>query len=619
MTQKNYIENQYSKMERALKRGPIYSKFNNLDNQSKKSFVHILVGIHEYIFAYSHVDLPLNEVFFEYTVSNITDATFSGISGNGGQADNNIDGFLFLDSDGLLVSGDDPQEVCKIVLYQSKSGFKSINADTEINQLLINLQSIIDYIQHPKKTINLVSNNVLEKVYNILSVEGIDRVSLLPLLISLNHEPNTSNFKISPTSISAFNNNYNYGLDFDEIIFSISSLAKLNITQTKTSSLKLTKITSYPYPSSKVYPYIGFAYIFDYLNFLNKFVDKSFDQRFLLDEGLFLKNIRSNIGNTAVNKAIYSTFLAGPETFPGDMWWLSNGITIIAKDISISGNSVKLTLPSIVNGQQTSRQLAAAFVKDQTKFLENNPSFSPWKLMIKIFVGNYDDENVNELISQIISGLNSQSAINNNSIDLIYEETLSFKDALSKEKIQFEIRNGEYSQNSEFIEKNQKKDILYIEEFIQYAASAMFVKDNNSPINIGKIRSSKRFIVRDFHRDLFVKNHIDQNDLVLLAQSIKLFKKNLSFTQEEVQMGMQYLSFAVFRLAFMKFQVDIIENKETTCLINKDIFKYFTTPNIEKMKNRLAKMMDDYPNSNWDQVSKLAKFQEMLESVLNQG
>lgn len=616
MTDKDYLNQKNSNMEKALKKSSRASNFNKMDDTSAKSFIHILVGIHEYIFAYFHIDLKIDDAFFEYTIPYITDVTFSEISGNKVIADNEIDGIFFIDPDGFLVSGDDSQEISKIVTYQSKSSSSSNKSDKEISNLLNSLQEIINDIKNLDKKSSLVPNNILDKVHDILLSRGINEVELVPLFISLNHNPKISDFNISPTKIESFNNNNNYNLELNKIILSSSTLSQLNIEQTPTSTLHLAEISSHPYPNSKIHPYIGFVYIFDYLDFLNQHKNKSVSQEFLLDEGLFLKNVRANVGDTQVNKAIKSTFSEGPNSFSGDMWWLSNGITIVAKDIELSGENVTLTEPSIVNGQQTSRQLANAFLNDKDKFLDNNPSYSPWKLMVKIFVGNYEDENIDELLNKIISGLNSQSSINKNSIDLIYKETTSFKEALSKKNIQLEIRNGEFSRNEAYVKKNKKENILYIDEFIQYAASALFIKETNYPISIGKIRSSKNIIVRDFHKKLFIMNGIDQQDLILLARTIPQFKKNLMMTEDEIKMGMQYLSFAIFRLIFRKFQYENGTNEKEGLLINNEIFNYFKPDGIKSIKDKLAEMIKKYPNINWDQESKTADFQKKLDEIV---
>nr|WP_236759054.1 AIPR family protein [Adlercreutzia mucosicola] len=74
-----------------------------------------------------------------------------------------------------------------------------------------------------------------------------------------------------------------------------------------------------------------------------------------LEKSLFEANIRDYQGSNAVNKAIRGTLQSDSEV---DFWWLNNGITILADDVSRDmDNSITLTNPRIVNGLQTSNEI----------------------------------------------------------------------------------------------------------------------------------------------------------------------------------------------------------------------------------------------------------------------
>lgn len=582
------------------------SPYSTTNTTIESSFIHILVGINEYLKIKWGSEQDIDDSFFEYIIPNITDDTFSKITNNNVKNDNYIDGVIFLDNDNELVSGDNISEVSKVILYQSKSGNSGHSAS--------DLKNLCQSIENLKINVSkIMMNSVLKKVVNIFKADL--NVSFFPLYISLDSKPKIDSNVHSMVDpfVESLNTHEGFDFNFQDLVFSISDFSNYSPKSTDTSELRISELKEHLYGNSSVHTYTGFTHIYNYLNFINS-EKKDFLEKFKLDEGLFLKNVRANIGNNGVNKGIYNTFLQGPSAFNGNIWWLSNGITIIAKDIEIKGDTIKLISPSIVNGQQTSRQLANAYSEHKEEFIKNNPSYSSWQFMIKIFIGDYSNSDVSNLIDNIIIGLNSQSAVTKNSVDLIYTETLELQSYLNEKGIQLEIRRGELSKNQDFLVRNDKKNILYIEELIQYATSAIFIKDDdNKSISIGKIRSSKSIIVNNYHKKLFKNNEISKDDLCTLAKSIKIFKNNLAFTEDEMKLGLGYLTFAIFRLIFMKYR-----NLNHYVLIDTNIYDEMSSKNIEDIKTELMAELKKNPTVNWDQESKKSTFQHILDSMYPQ-
>lgn len=602
--QQQHLEKVANTLSKKLSSGAYGSKYNDLGNH-KHAFDHILIGVFEYLDINFNAFTDIDDTFFEYIIPNITDNVFKSISENDSSYDNSIDGVIFLDRSNLLISGDEPTEVGSIIFYQSKSGTSgSFCKDSQA--FLSALENVV--LGNNK----IISNNVLVKVRKVMQSQ-ID-VTYVPLYISLE-----SVIKIDQSVRDMVNPyldslNEQEGFDFtlDDYIFNRNTLSKLPSRTTSHANLRMLELNEHPYGNSDLHPYVGFSQIYNYLDFLNS--TNSLDD-FTLDYGLFSRNIRSNIGNNAVNKDIFNTFMQGPNIFTGDIWWLSNGITIVAKSITVKGDTVTLENPSIVNGQQTSRQLANAFQKDRAKFLTNNPKFSPWKFMVKIFVGDYDKEDISDLIDQVIVGLNSQSAVNKNSADLVYSETLELQKKFQKDNQILEVKRGEFSQNINFTKRNDKSKILYIEELIQYSLAANFVLDNsNNPVSIGSIRSSKSTVVRMYHKKIFKnqKNNLDQ--LVMLGKTISMFKKNIKLTDDEYQAGMGYLTFAIFRIFFMKYRQ---KSNNSQLIIDKDIYSKITVENIKSIKEVLLSKMRLEKNVNWDQKSKTSSFETILDNIIS--
>jgi hypothetical protein len=78
-----------------------------------------------------------------------------------------------------------------------------------------------------------------------------------------------------------------------------------------------------------------------------------------LDDWLFESNVRDHQGRVDVNQAIQGTL---EQPAGEDFWWLNNGITMIAKDVSISGGTeLWMEEPQIVNGMQTCAEIHKHF------------------------------------------------------------------------------------------------------------------------------------------------------------------------------------------------------------------------------------------------------------------
>ena len=75
-------------------------------------------------------------------------------------------------------------------------------------------------------------------------------------------------------------------------------------------------------------------------------------------ERVFEGNVRDYQGNTEVNKAIRDTLERDGDE---DFWWLNNGVSIICSSATLSGKTLTLENPEVVNGLQTSREIAHVF------------------------------------------------------------------------------------------------------------------------------------------------------------------------------------------------------------------------------------------------------------------
>lgn len=123
--------------------------------------------------------------------------------------------------------------------------------------------------------------------------------------------------------------------------------------------------------------------------------------RFLRGDGekvkaeLFESNVRDFQGDTEVNAEIVKT-LKNEKTV--EFWWMNNGVTILASRATLNGDTVTIENPQIVNGLQTSTQIARHFETAEGEDIRN--------VMVKIV-----SSEIEETRDKIIKATNSQNAV----------------------------------------------------------------------------------------------------------------------------------------------------------------------------------------------------------------
>lgn len=120
---------------------------------------------------------------------------------------------------------------------------------------------------------------------------------------------------------------------------------------------------------------------------------------------LFARNIRGFMGmNTPVNQGMVATLKSEPERF----FYYNNGITIICDEAELKGSAgrsfLQVANPQIINGQQTTRTLAA--------YSQNAAKASVLVKVIRVpRNADGDGEAFESLVSRIVAGTNWQNAI----------------------------------------------------------------------------------------------------------------------------------------------------------------------------------------------------------------
>ena len=143
--------------------------------------------------------------------------------------------------------------------------------------------------------------------------------------------------------------------------------------------------------------YIALVKLSDYFKLIT-------DSNGNLDNFFFDANVRDFQGENGVNTCINNTLSSSSDI---DFWWLNNGVTILAKDITpITNRSYSIQNPKIVNGLQTSTVIYNYFSKNIDKLATENRS-----ILVRFIVPK--DEEVRDAI---IFATNNQTNIPKSSL-----------------------------------------------------------------------------------------------------------------------------------------------------------------------------------------------------------
>jgi len=119
-----------------------------------------------------------------------------------------------------------------------------------------------------------------------------------------------------------------------------------------------------------------------------------------LQKSIFEANVRDYQGEIQVNQGIQKS-LANPSG--EDFWFLNNGITLIASKASLSGKTLTIENPQIVNGMQTSFKIYEHFSETGQREDHRN-------ILVRV-IGLNETPEENSTRNRIIQATNSQTRI----------------------------------------------------------------------------------------------------------------------------------------------------------------------------------------------------------------
>lgn len=443
-------------------------------------------------------NLKFTDYFEVYTASQILkdyDLSYPDIEysivGDGG--DGGIDSiYTFLN--GELVKEDTDyskggkNNKIEVVIIQSKTSKKfSEDAVVKFNEVSRDLFNISNDINSGEFLSRYNSDlrgrvSIFRDVYNNL-MKGFPDLKFSYYYATLGEEvhPNVSG-KATPLqeTISRMFTGSKFSLDF----VGASNLVELNRKVKSTS--RMMELAESPIATSSG-SYLCLVNLKKYYDFVS--------DNDSLSRSIFESNVRDHNGDVIVNLAIQETLKNGVE----DFWFLNNGVTVITSKAVLSGKTLTIENPQVVNGLQTSHEIYDYFSSSESKEEERN-------VLVRVIC-----ESDPESRDKIIRATNSQTSIPPASLrssDVIHRDIEDF----------FKAHGYFYDRRKNFY-KNEGKPasrIVSIPYLSQCVISVILLQPNNA-------RARPSTLINDNNRYNLIFNK--KNPLSIYLNSYLILKK----------------------------------------------------------------------------------------------
>lgn len=335
--------------------------------------------------------------------------------------------------------------------------------------------------------------------------------------------------------------------------------------------------------------YICLVNLADYYHFITS-VDPMTKKRELLG-GIFESNVRDYEGDVDVNKSIHST-LDKPNVGE-DFWWLNNGVTALASDITPSYKVLTIKDLQIVNGLQTSMEIYNYFfsLEEQGKTIQDSRN-----ILFRIIQS--DDSSSRD---RIIKATNYQTRVPPSSLRATDPFQEKIEDYLLARGYFYERRKNYY--------KNQgkpRKNIVSITYLAQAIVAIVLQQPNNAKgrpstlLNDDEIYREKIFNPR-YSWDVFLecirfmkkvesftRSHIPQKGIDATPNN---FKYHLAMFATALKSGVPNPKVTIIPSIGLQ---DIEDDFFNTCMTHIwDIFKEFRERGLSESRIMKAPDFDD--------------------------
>lgn len=308
------------------------------------------------------------------------------------------------------------------------------------------------------------------------------------------------------------------------------------------------------------------------------------DEHGALRKYIFESNVRDYQGHNNVNNEIRDTLESDTAE---DFWWLNNGVTIIAEDVSQSiAKQLLIVNPEIVNGLQTSNEIYFHFSQHPERIDSETRN-----VLLRIIVP--DDENSRD---RIILATNSQTAIP--------AVALRATDSIHRQiEMYFKTRGLYYDRRKNYY-KNQGKrasEIVSIGFLGQCLMSLFLGKPNYARARPSTLLSND---------DYYTKLYVDNTDLEIFYRSASLGKKVERFIKASAEYPQAVKSDILFYVIYTVVAV-ALHNPDITAQAFKELdMDLFDDTRIAQAAQIVFGLYEGLGGNN-----KVAKGSELLERI----
>lgn len=307
----------------------------------------------------SHLERLSEDIFFEFYTANQLlknyDLSYDQIENGlcGASLDGGADS-IYLFVNGELIEEDTALDSIKrnveieLVIIQSKN--ETSFSEDPVLKLARLSKNLLDLEFQSSKFINRYNNIVLAKFelfrktyFELITKKPRLRVNFYYVSKGIDVHPNVQQ-QIEELKTEVATILTEATVDFE----TIGATKLLDVYRKKDNEVFSLKLAETPL-SSQGKVFISLVRIRDYFKFIT-------DENGVIVRNIFEANVRDYQGKSSVNLDIQSTLES--QSAKEDFWWLNNGVTILADDVTApGGKELIIHNPEIVNGLQTSTEI----------------------------------------------------------------------------------------------------------------------------------------------------------------------------------------------------------------------------------------------------------------------
>ncbi|MBS7441116.1 AIPR family protein [Enterobacter sp. 120016] len=305
-----------------------------------------------------------------------------------------------------------------------------------------------------------------------------------------------------------------------------------------------------------------------------------------ISRSIFESNVRDHNGDVVVNVAIQDTLNNGKE----DFWFLNNGVTVITSKAVLSGKTLTIENPQVVNGLQTSHEIYNHFANLVEDVAENR------NVLVRVIC-----ESNPESRDKIIRATNSQTSIPPASLRSADEIHRDIEDFFKASGFFYDRRKNFY--------KNEGKPasrIVSISYLSQCVMTVVLLEPNNARARPSTLINDNARYEQIFNKKYQLSLYL--NSYLILKRCSELLKEYQFESKRDFNNVIYHISMAVV----LKIAGSGVSKKNMPGFVSDFELRDITVP-----------LFDEVFHIVWDEYSRLggddnvAKGTVFVENIIN--